>query len=350
MTEPLPAPPLPATVDLREFSYMPLDVARLRDSDLAALETAEAFRAAVLLWAAAWHQIPAGSLPDDDRILAKLAGFGRVLAEWRKVKDGAMRGFVKCSDGRLYHQVVAEKALDAWRSRLEHRWTNDKAAEKKRASRAKREPVYLPFPLWITANCPEAIPYLSRWTKETVPEDTAQQSQGKPDQCPGSVPGEKPSKGIEGKGSSSNTYRGNGESIAGDQPPAGCEIPTPKPEASDRILAECTRAKLEDPTAENAIVGRWISSGATPTQVATALAEARRYKPAGEPLEARYVNPIIERIVEADRRTREQVEARVKRTQDGLAELRQAKADPMPESVRAKIPRTPTGEPDEAAA
>ena len=54
--------------------------------------------------------------------------------------------------------------------------------------------------------------------------------------------------------------------------------------------------------------------------------------------------------METDRKAREQVEARVRRTQDGLAELRNAKSDPMPESVRAKIPRLPKGETDEAAA
>lgn len=339
-------PPLPETVDLRDFSYMPLDVVRLRDSDLAALETAEAFRAAVLLWAAAWHQVPAGSLPDDDRVLARLAGFGRVVAEWRKVKDGAMRGFVKCSDGRLYHQVVAEKAVEAWRSRLWQRWKTDCAKLKKQAQRTKRDVDIPAFSLWITRECPEAIPYLSRWTREHVPEDNPPPDKGQPP----SVPRETASKGSEVKGSSSNNHRGNGDSSACAPPTAGGEIPPPNPEASARILAECTRAKLEDPTAENAIVGRWISSGATPSQVANALAEARRYKPAGEPLEARYVNPIVERLVETDRKAREQAEERVRRTLAVNDELRHAKADPMPESVRAKIPRKPAGEPDEAVA
>lgn len=109
----VPAPLTPADSDLSRFPFMPLDVARLRSSDLASVASAEAFRAAVLLWCACWHQKPAASLPDDDRVLAQLAGFGRFVKEWRKVRDESLRGFVKCSDGRIYHRIVAEKAIEA---------------------------------------------------------------------------------------------------------------------------------------------------------------------------------------------------------------------------------------------
>ncbi|QHJ01642.1 hypothetical protein GT347_20180 [Xylophilus rhododendri] len=33
---------------------------------------------------------------------------------WKDVRSGALRGWVLCSDGRLYHPVVSEKALIAW--------------------------------------------------------------------------------------------------------------------------------------------------------------------------------------------------------------------------------------------
>ena len=74
----------------------------------------EEFRTAVLLWCVAWHQQPAASLPDDDRLLAHLAGFGRDVRAWTKVRKGALHGFIGCADGRLYHPTIAEKALDAW--------------------------------------------------------------------------------------------------------------------------------------------------------------------------------------------------------------------------------------------
>lgn len=112
----LPTPPVPSDLDLTDFPYMELDVRRLRDSKFASTPKAEAFRAGVLLWCAAWHQVPAASLPDDDVELANLAGYGRMsfsVREWKKVRDEALNGFVKCSDGRLYHTVIAEKALAA---------------------------------------------------------------------------------------------------------------------------------------------------------------------------------------------------------------------------------------------
>lgn len=119
--EGLPAPLVPSDVDLRDFPSMLLDVARLRDSTLASDEEPEACWAAVLLWAASWHQLPASSIPDDDRWIAKAAGYairGKIDRSWLRVRDGALRKFVKCRDGRLYHPVVAEKALECWLSKL----------------------------------------------------------------------------------------------------------------------------------------------------------------------------------------------------------------------------------------
>jgi hypothetical protein len=88
-------------------------VVRLRDAGIT-LINAEAFRAAVISWCVAWHQQPAASLPDDDVALCRLLGYGRDLRGWQRLrKAGALQGYVKCSDGRLYHPVVAEKATEA---------------------------------------------------------------------------------------------------------------------------------------------------------------------------------------------------------------------------------------------
>lgn len=134
MTSPLTSP----DCDLRDFPFMPLDVVRLRDSDIAAISTGDEFRCAVLLWCASWHQIPASSIPDDDIVLAQLAGFGRVIKEWQKVRDGALKGWVKCDDGRLYHPVVAEKANEAWKSRIKYREKKEADRVRKAEERAKK--------------------------------------------------------------------------------------------------------------------------------------------------------------------------------------------------------------------
>ena len=43
----------------------------------------------------------------------------------------AMRGWIKCSDGRLYHRTVAQKVAEAWASRLARK-------ERTEAARAAR--------------------------------------------------------------------------------------------------------------------------------------------------------------------------------------------------------------------
>ncbi len=134
MSDALPDPMVPADVDLRDFGFMPLEVLRLRDSDLATLANGEQFKAAVLLWCYSWHQVPAASIPEDDRILAKHSG---AATNWKKVKQEALRGFVKCSDGRLYHPVVAARAMEAWGRREEFREVKDNKDSRQKRWREK---------------------------------------------------------------------------------------------------------------------------------------------------------------------------------------------------------------------
>ena len=131
-------PPLtPLNCSLRGLPFMPLDTERLLDSDMMALATGEEFKTALRLWCKSWNQEPAASLPDDDRILAHLAG--KDLAAWRKVRDMALRGFLKCSDGRLYHPVIAEKAIEAMRRREEHQAAKEGDNDRKREEREDRK-------------------------------------------------------------------------------------------------------------------------------------------------------------------------------------------------------------------
>lgn len=131
-----PPPLVCPECDLRDFTYMPLDVVRLRDSDLASID-AEAFRAAVLSWCVSWHQSPAASLPDDNAALCRLLGYGRDMRGWIKVREaGALRGYIRCSDGRLYHPVVAEKAMEAWHKKLAQRDRTEAARLAKMAQKA----------------------------------------------------------------------------------------------------------------------------------------------------------------------------------------------------------------------
>lgn len=131
-----PDPLTPPDCDLRGMPYMPVDLVRLFDSDLFALSSGDEFKVAFTLWGKAFLQVPAGSIPDDDRILAHLSGAGRL---WMKYRSMALRGWIKCSDGRLYHPVVAAKARDAWEARMSQRSRTEAARAARAANRKASE-------------------------------------------------------------------------------------------------------------------------------------------------------------------------------------------------------------------
>ena len=114
------APLTPADADLRDFPRMALDVQRLMGSEFNALASRApiAWMVGHKLWYRAWHQVPAGSLPDDDEQLCHLAELGFDLKTFRKARTVALRGWARCDDGRLYHPVVAETVLEAWIEKL----------------------------------------------------------------------------------------------------------------------------------------------------------------------------------------------------------------------------------------
>jgi len=107
MTEPL----VHADLDLRDFPFMPVDIRRLLTSETWLTASGDEKAAAMTLWLESWHQMPAGSLPDNDKMLAILSQAG---SKWKRVRTAALQGWIKCTDGRLYHPVVCEKAIEAW--------------------------------------------------------------------------------------------------------------------------------------------------------------------------------------------------------------------------------------------
>lgn len=121
MTDTLPAPLTPPDCDLRSFVYMPVDIIRLFSSEFHAKATDAEWRAGFTLWLKSYHQVPAGSVPDDDVILARMAELGRDVDAWKALRTMALHGWVKCSDGRLYHPTVCEKANEAWTMKIRKR-------------------------------------------------------------------------------------------------------------------------------------------------------------------------------------------------------------------------------------
>lgn len=108
-------PLTPKDCDLRDFQFMPMDVRRLLKSETWVTGSSDEKCAAMSLWMESWHEVPAASVPNNDKMLSQLSGAG---SKWAKVKAHVLRGWVDGCDGRLYHPVVAEKALEAWIEKL----------------------------------------------------------------------------------------------------------------------------------------------------------------------------------------------------------------------------------------
>ncbi|NVK56672.1 MAG: hypothetical protein HWE26_13760 [Alteromonadaceae bacterium] len=116
--------PLAVGETLSNHDWFPLYGHRLLGSSFVMRATMagrhDVIGAAVILWAEAMRQDPAGTLPDDDLQLASLARF-RSVEEWQERRADVLRGFVPVAveDGRngrtitrLGHPVLEEICFD----------------------------------------------------------------------------------------------------------------------------------------------------------------------------------------------------------------------------------------------
>jgi hypothetical protein len=146
----LPDPLISDDLDLRDFGFMPLEIERLKHSRawlVIARNHPELGFYMINLWTAAWHERPVGSLEDDDDMLAALAMCRP--ERWTEsvtdsvaalsVRDSVLHGFIRCADGRLYHPVVVEKALEAIEKKSAQR-DRTQAARDALAAKKRQEP------------------------------------------------------------------------------------------------------------------------------------------------------------------------------------------------------------------
>lgn len=136
------APLTPPGCDISDFPRMMLDIHRLRGSSFDATLNDSAWRAGLNLWMTAWHQVPAASLDQSEEELTKAAGLGRDLKTWRKVKDVALRGWRAADDGRIYHETLAELALEAWIDKLGQRLSSTAGNAKRHKLEFAPGPIY----------------------------------------------------------------------------------------------------------------------------------------------------------------------------------------------------------------
>jgi hypothetical protein len=121
---------------LNGYEFMPMLVARFLGSHFFALATLEERAVGMTLWLQSWHQIPAGSLPNNDDHLIYLAHCDAQTV-WPRVKKMALHNWEECSDGRLYHPVIANEVSKAWALKLDHEEKRRKDTERKREWRSR---------------------------------------------------------------------------------------------------------------------------------------------------------------------------------------------------------------------
>jgi hypothetical protein len=121
-----------------------LNAERLMSSELLALYGNDILGAAILLWCRAWKQKPAASLPDNDRVNAAFARL--TVAKFRKVKEAVLRGFVKCSDGRLYHSFLATVATNSYERKVAFRKKREADSTRLRIWRDSKRETHIETP------------------------------------------------------------------------------------------------------------------------------------------------------------------------------------------------------------
>lgn len=269
------APLTPPDCNLQDFPFMPLYVQQLRDSKLTTAVKPDRAFFAVILWCASWHQVPAASLPDDDAELAKLAGFGFVVKEWKKYRQGALYGWIKCDDGRLYHPVVAEKARDAWAAKNAQRYKTECARIKKHN---QRHGTGIQFPALEEFLSPEYA--------DPFPKDMKQLSRGTKNECPqgqdGGVPRETASKG-QGEGYIKDSV-GNARASGDDY------LPNPTPHGT---VAKALRAAGVQVFPSQLDFRAWVDKGLTADEALAGLAVARQSKPPPEAIPWAYLAKVL---------------------------------------------------------
>lgn len=256
--EQAPPPLVPPEVDLRGLEYMPLFGLHLFGSEFNASCSDAEWRAGVTLWWAAWNQQPAGSLPNDDVALCRLADLGRDVKLWRRLKANALRGFVLCSDGRLYHAFLCQQVLVAWKKRVQER-------ERKRSWREKK---------------------------------MGQNADGDGD------------KTRTGTGTETGTERGRNADVPADvtgrdvtgrdvKAEARSEPPVQPAPAPTRTGAACALLRglgVNVTPADPRLLG-WLGLGATDEQLREAVERARLNKPPPDRIPAAYLDPIVREVV-----------------------------------------------------
>ena len=103
-------PLTPRECDVATLPFMPLLIHDLEKSDAWRFGNSDERAASLSLQIASWKEVPAASLPSDDRALSILSR----SESWATTKNIVLRDWILATDGRLYNKSVAQCALESW--------------------------------------------------------------------------------------------------------------------------------------------------------------------------------------------------------------------------------------------
>jgi len=136
---------------LANHEWMPLYLNRLLESKFVSYACAKGQRAeaftAMLLWCESMKQNPAGTLPDDDIDLARMAGFGPDVDGWLAVREGALYGWRHViitdappnAEARFGHETIAGIVFDMHKRKRGRDQARDAAKVAVQKSRVRKK-------------------------------------------------------------------------------------------------------------------------------------------------------------------------------------------------------------------
>jgi len=132
-----PEPPYPADTEANGYKPM-VDWQRIKSSKSWRLCPPELRNALLRLWLESWNEVPAGSWEDDDELIA--AAIDVTPVTLRKHRVTLLRGWVRHSDGRLYHKFITEQVFHMCEKRKDTNEANrERQARWRERKRQERE-------------------------------------------------------------------------------------------------------------------------------------------------------------------------------------------------------------------
>lgn len=156
--------------------YFPFYVKDFAADSLVEAMTTEEVGAYVLLLCKAWNEEPPGTIPDDDRVLAKWA---RVTPQhWSQIRAAVLQPFTLSPDGRLLQRRMAREYAQLQRKLHAQSEGGKKGAAARNGKRARETdaeddsfPRLVPSNLELTSNLPSTRAYESDSDSESLERD-----------------------------------------------------------------------------------------------------------------------------------------------------------------------------------